>query len=339
MLKRSHLKKKIVCIGGGTGVSTVIKALKGKADLAAILAMFDNGCSTGQIRREFGLPPMGDLRQCLIAFAEDQRLVPFLKYRFEKGFLKGHNLGNILLAAGASAGGCEKALEDIGKILEIKGKIFPVTLDNSDIEVLLDNGKIVKGEEEIVNCPDLSRVGFRDIYLTPRAQADPKALAAVKKADIIIIGPGKFYTSLMPNFLVEGMAEAVRGSKAKKILICNLMTQPGNTDGFTVEKFTEETERFLGGKDPIDRVVFNNKKPPEGILKKVSKIFKGSDFVEYGPGILKNKKFVGADLLDERLQEINPADILAKGVNKRTMVVHDIKKLSKILLKIANSRF
>jgi uncharacterized cofD-like protein len=281
---------------------------------------------------------MGDLRQCLIAFAEDQRLVPFLKYRFDKSFLKGHNLGNILLAAAASADGCEKALEDIGKMLGVKGKILPVTLDNSDIEVLLDNGKIVKGEEEIVNCPDLSRVGFKDIYLTPKAQANPKALAAIKKADVIIIGPGKFYTSLMSNFLVEGMADAVRDSKAKKVFICNLMTQPGNTDGFTVEKFVEEAEIFLGGKNSIDRVIFNNKKLPEKILRQVLKIFQGSELVGYGPGILKNKKFIGADLLDENLQEINSADILAKGVNKRTMIVHDIKKLSKILSKIADGR-
>ncbi|MFA5747059.1 MAG: gluconeogenesis factor YvcK family protein [Candidatus Paceibacterota bacterium] len=337
MPEKPRLKKKVVCIGGGTGVSTVIKALKGKTDLTAVVAMFDNGCSTGQIRREFGLPPMGDLRQCLIALAEDQELVPFLKYRFEKGFLKGHNLGNILLAAAAIKDGCEISLEKIGKILKINGKILPVTLDNSDIEVLLDNGKIVKGEEEIVNCPNLSKVGFKDIYLSPRVQANPKAVAAIKKADVIIIGPGKFYTSLMPNFLVEGMADAVRNSKAKRIFICNLMTQPGNTDGFTVEKFTEEAEIFLGGKDSIDRVIFNNKKPAAGILKQVSKIFKGSEFVGYGPDILKNKKFAGADLLDENLQEINPADILAIGVNKRTMVVHDPKKFSKILSRIIRS--
>lgn len=331
MPAKTFVKKKVVCIGGGTGVSAVINALKGKYDLSAVVAMFDNGCSTGQLRREFNLPPMGDLRQCLISLAKGKEIVSLMRYRFEKGFLKGHSLGNILLTAAAmQEKGIEKGLEKLEDILETGRKIFPVTTANSNLAVVLKNGRTIKGEEEIVNCPEISKAGIKKIFLFPKAKANSKALAEIKKADFIIIGPGKFYTSLIPNFLVEGMAEAVERSKAKKILICNLMTQPGNTDDFTVEKFLSETEKY-SGKNSIDHVIFNTKKLPLKALSQVSKIFPGSKFVGYGPEILKEKKFVGADLLDEKLQKLNPSDVLAKGANKRTMVIHDQKKMAKKL--------
>lgn len=337
MPQKSSLKKKIVCIGGGTGVSAVVRALKGKADLTAVLSMFDNGGSTGQIRREFGLPPMGDIRQCLIAFAENRDLAPFLAYRFEKGFLKGHNLGNILLAAAANKDGCEKAVESFEKMLATRGKVLPVTLDNSDLVASLKDRRTVIGEEEIVNCPEISDK-LEKLHLSPKAKANPKAIAAIKKADFIVIGPGKFYTSLMPNFLVDGIAEAVRKSKAKKILICNLMTQPGNTDGFTAEKFLAETEKFLGKEGAIDRVVFNTKELSEEVLKEVSRNFPGAGFVGYDSASLKDRRFMGADLLAGELQKLNPADNLVKGANQRTMVVHDQKKLSGILLKVVKNK-
>lgn len=337
MPAKTFVKKKVVCIGGGTGTSVVINALNGKYDLSAVVAMFDNGCSTGQLRREFNLPPMGDLRQCLIALAKKKEIASLMRYRFEKGFLKGHSLGNILLTAAALEGkGMEKGLEKMEDILETGRKIFSATLANSNLAVVLKNGRTVKGEEEIVNCPEISKKGIKKIFLFPKAKANPKALAEIKKADFIIIGPGKFYTSLIPNFLAEGLAEAARESKAKKILICNLMTQPGNTDDFTAEKFLSETEKYLG-EGSIDYIVFNTKKPPSKALSQASKIFSGSKFVGYGPEILKEKKFIGAGLLAEKLQKLNPADILAKGVNRRTMIVHDQKKLAKTLSKIIES--
>jgi len=334
MPAKTLVKKKVVCIGGGTGVSAVINALNGKYDLSAVVSMFDNGCSTGQLRQEFNLPPMGDLRQCLVSLAKGKKLSSLIGYRFEKGFLKGHSLGNILLAAAAiQEKGMEKGLEKIEDILGIGRKIFPVTTVNSNLTVVLKNGRMVKGEEEIVNCLELAKVGIKKISLLPKTKANPEALAEIKKADVIIIGPGKFYTSLIPNFLVEGFAEAVRRSKAKKILICNLMTQPGNTDYFTVEKFLKEMEKYLG-EGSIDRVVFNTAKIPPKTLSQALKIFPGAKFVEYGPEILKEKKFIGVDLLSENLQKLNPADILAKGANQRAIIVHDPKKMAKVIAKI-----
>ena len=334
MPAKTFIKKKVVCIGGGTGTSVVINALNDKYDLSVVVAMFDNGCSTSQLRREFNLPPMGDLRQCLISLAKKKEIIPLMRYRFEKGFLKGHSLGNILLTAAAIEGkGMEQGLEKMEDILEIGRKIFPVTLANSNLAVLLKNGRIIKGEEEIVNCPEISKVGIKKIFLFPRAKANPKALAEIKKANFIIIGPGKFYTSLISNFLAEGFAEAIKESKAKKILICNLMTQPGNTDDFTIEKFLSETEKYLG-KNSIDYAIFNTQKFPSKALSQVLKIFPGSKLVGYDSEALKEKKFIGVDLLDEKLQELNPADVLPKGVNKRTIVVHDPKKLAKVLTEI-----
>ncbi|MDD4875157.1 MAG: YvcK family protein [Candidatus Pacebacteria bacterium] len=336
MPAKTFVKKRIVCIGGGTGTSAVINALKGKADLCAVLAMFDNGGSAGQIKKELGLLPMGDLRQCLIAFAENRDLASFLKYRFEKGFLKGHNLGNIILAAGAEKDGYEKTLEGWGKILGAKGKVIPATLDKAELEAVLQNKKTVKGEEEIVNCPEISGK-LEKLQLSAKAKANPKAIIAIKKADFIIIGPGKFYTSIMPIFLTEGIAGAVQKSKAKKIFICNLMTQPGNTDNFTVEKFLTETEKFLGKEGIIDKIIFNTKILPKETLKTVLKNFPGAGFVGYEPSIFKDRKFIGADLLSEEIQKLNPADMLVKGMNQRTIVIHSQKKLAKVLQKILKS--
>lgn len=335
MHSKPHLKKKVVCLGGGTGASMVIRALEGQSDLSAVVSMFDNGGSTGYLRRELDLPPVGDLRQCLIALTQKKELAALLKHRFGKGFLRGHNSGNILFAAAIEERGFEKGLKCLERIFEISGKIIPVSLDNSSLMAILENGKTIKGEEEIVNCRDISKIGLKKLYLSPAAKANPKALAEIKKADFVIIGPGKFYTSLVSNLLVEGIAEGLERSKAKKILVCNIMTQPGNTDGFTVEKFLSETEKYIG-QGVVDHIVFNTKKLSPQMSKQVKKIFVGAEFVGYDKAILKDKKFVGADLLGLELKPLNPSDILIKGVNQRTMVGHDPKKLARVLSKIIN---
>ncbi|MFA7152112.1 MAG: 2-phospho-L-lactate transferase CofD family protein, partial [Candidatus Paceibacterota bacterium] len=175
MHSKPYLKKKIVCLGGGTGASMVIRALESKADLSAVVSMFDNGGSTGYLRRELDLPPVGDLRQCLISLTQKKELASLLKHRFSKGFLRGHNLGNILFAAAIEERGFEKGLEYLEKIFEISGKIIPASLDNSNLMAILENGKAIKGEEEIVNCRDISKIGLKKLYLSPAAKANPKA--------------------------------------------------------------------------------------------------------------------------------------------------------------------
>jgi len=341
-------KKKIVCLGGGTGVSVVLSGLKKyPIDLTAIVTMFDSGGSSGKLRKELGISPLGDVRQCLVALSNENNLTNLFHYRFGRSTLKGHNFGNLLIAAAIGAtGNLEGAIEKITKILNIKGKVVPVTLERADIIALLKNNKKIKKEEEIINCPYLSKIGVKKLFLTPEVKANSKAISAIKKANLIIIAPGKFYTSILPIFLVKGISEAVRKSRAKKVFVCNLMTQVGNTDGFGVEDFLTILEEYLG-KDVIDYVVFNTGKLSTNQVKEVRKVFPGADFIkypseakgederkfiDYDKSLLKKQKFIGADVIDRQIRKINPADTLVKGANQRTMVLHDSQKLAKILL-------
>ena len=327
--------KKIVVIGGGIGSSVVLSGLKKfPLELSVVLTMFDSGGSSGKLRKELGVMPCGDIRQCLVILSHKSNLTKFLHYRFEKGALKGHNLGNLLIAGiEKMAGNLETAIDIIGKILNIKGRIIPVTLENANIEVLLNNNQLIKGEENIINCQQLSKIGIKKLFLKPRVKANPKAILAIKNADLIIIAPGKFYTSILPNFLVKGVKESLRNSKAKKIFICNLMTQTNNTDNFSVQDFLIILEKYLG-KNVIDYVIFNTGRLPQDLFKKVKKVFPRGDFIKYDKNLLKNKNFIGADIIDRRLQLLNPADILVKKENRRTMVLHDPNKLAKIIVKL-----
>ena len=328
--------KKIVVIGGGIGSSVVLSGLKKfPLDLNVILTMFDSGGSSGKLRKELGVMPGGDVRQCLVALANKSNLTKFLHYRFEKGTLKGHSLGNLLIAGiEKMAGNLETAIDIIGKILNIEGKIIPVVLENSEIKALLNNKKLITGEENIINCQYLSKVGIKKLFLEPQVKANPKAILAIKNADLIIIAPGKFYTSILPNFLVKGVKESLRNSKAKKIFICSLMTQTGNTDNFSVQDFLNTLEKHLG-KNVIDYVIFNTGMLPPHLLKKVKKVFPKGDFVKYNKILLKNKNFIGADVIDRNIRKLNPADILVKGANKRTLILHEPNKLAKIILKLS----
>ncbi len=327
--------KNIVVIGGGIGSSVVLSGLKKYPfNLNAIVTMFDSGGSSGKLRKELNVLPCGDIRQCLVALANESNLTKFLHYRFGKGTLKGQNLGNLLIAGiGQMAGSLERAVDIMGKLLNIKGRIIPVTLNNADIEVLLNNKKRIKGEENIINCGYLSKIGIKKLYLNPQVKANPKAISIIKNADCIIIAPGKFYTSILPNFLVKGIKTAFRSSRAKKVFICNLMTQGGNTDNFSVQDFLTVLEKYLG-KNSVDYVIFNTGKLPKALFKKIKKVFPKGDFVKYDKNLLKNKNYIGADILDRRLQPLNPSDILVKKENRRTMVLHDSNKLAKIIVNL-----
>ena len=327
--------KKIVCFGGGTGVSIVLSGLKKyPTDLTAIVTMFDSGGSSGKLRKELGILPLGDVRQCLVALYNESNLARFFHYRFEKGTLKGHNFGNLLIAAAIGVtGGLNKAIEKIAKILNIKDKVIPVTLEEADIIAILKNNKKIREEEKIINYPYLSKIGVKKLFLAPKVKANPKAILAIKNADLIIIAPGKFYTSIIPIFLVNGISEAVRESQAKKVFVCNLMTQVGNTDGFSVENFLTILEKYLS-KDVIDYIIFNTGKLSANQVKEVRKVFPKADFITYDKSLLTKKNFIGADVIDRNIRKINPVDILVKGANKRTMILHDSKKLAKILLNL-----
>lgn len=327
--------KKVVCLGGGTGVSVVLSGLKKyPIDLTAVVTMFDSGGSSGKLRKELGILPLGDVRQCLVVLSAENNLAPLFYYRFGKGGLRGHNLGNLLIAAAIEAtGSLDRAVDKIAKILNLKGRVIPVTLERADIVAILKNNKKIKEEEKIINCPYLSRVGVKKLFLEPKVKANPKAISAIKKADLIVIAPGKFYTSILPIFLVRGILEAIRKSPAKKIFISNLMTQIDNTDGFSVEDFLIILEKYLG-KSVIDYVIFNTGKLSTDQVKEVRRVFPKADFIDYDKSLLTKTNFIGADVIDRQIQKLNPADILVKGANKRTMILHHPGKLAKIILSL-----
>jgi uncharacterized cofD-like protein len=329
-------KKKIVCLGGGTGVSMILSGLADSpCELNAIVTMFDDGGSSGRIAKEFRTLPPGDIRQCLIATSRDKDAVSDFRYRFEEGFLKGHNFGNLLILKSVSQAGGDwnKAIEKLRRKLNVKVKIYPVTLERARIKAVLNNNKEIIGEENIINSRNISRIGFKRLYLKPRARANPRAISAIRRADLITIGPGKFYTSVISNLLVKGIPEAIRHSKGKKVFICNLMTQEGNTDNFKVKDFVEITEKYLG-KDLIDYVMFNTGKLKSELMKKVKKIFPKINLVKYDKNLLKEKGFIGKNFLDMRIRRLDPADVLVKGTNQRTIAFHDSKKLAKTILNL-----
>jgi len=332
--------KKIVCLGGGTGVSVVLSGLKKyPLDLTAIVTMFDSGGSSGKLRKELGILPLGDIRRCLVALSNETDLTNLFHYRFGKGTLKGHNFGNLLIAAATEAtGGLKGAIDKISKILNIKDKVVPVTLDRADIIAILKNNKKIKEEEKIINCPYLSKVGVKKLFLKPEVKANPKAISAIQNADLIIITPGKFYTSIIPIFLVKGISAAIRKSRAKKVFVCNLMTQVGNTDGFSVIDFLTILEKYLG-KDIIDYFIFNTGKLSVNQVKEVREVFPKADFIKYDKGLLKRKNFIGVDVIDRQIRKLNPADILVKGANKRTMILHEPNKLAKVIINLCKRQF
>ena len=327
--------KKIVCLGGGTGVSVVLSGLKKyPLDLTAIATTFDSGGSSGKLKKELGILPPGDVRQCLVALSNETNLINLFHYRFGKGTLKGHNFGNLLIAAATeSAGSLNKAIDKISKILNIQGKIVPVTLERADIIATLKNNKKIKEEEKIINCPYLSKVGVKKLFLKPEVKANPQAISVIENTDLIIIAPGKFYTSIIPIFLVKGISAAIRKSRAKKVFVCNLMTQVGNTDDFSVVDFLTTLEKYLG-KDVIDYVVFNTGKLSVNQVQEIRKVFPKADFIKYDKSLFKRKNFIGVDVIDRQIRKLNPADVLVKGANKRTMILHQPNKLAKVIINL-----
>ena len=225
-------KKKVVVLGGGTGTFTILSGLKKYPfELTAIVAMSDNGGSTGVLRDELGVLPPGDVRQCLVALSRSDKLMrDLMNYRFENGGLKGLSFGNLLLSALEKVtGSFDSAVEKASEILRLDGRVIPATLD--EVHLMAQVGtRIVRGEEKI----QMTKLNgsLRRLWLEPEGRANPKALKAIREADAIIIGPGNLYASLIPNLLVAGIPEAIKKSKAKKIFICSLMTKVEHTKNF-----------------------------------------------------------------------------------------------------------
>ena len=321
--------KKIVVIGGGTGSFTVLTGLKNfEVDLSAIVSMADDGGSTGILRDELGVLPPGDVRQCLVALSNSSRLMrSMMNYRFENGGLGGHNFGNIFLSTLEKVtGSFEKAIEEAGKILSIKGKVLPVTTNPVRLHMMLDNDKLLLGEREILLSKE-SLIGFKNIYLEPFPKANPHALDEIMNADLIVFGPGGLYTSLIPNLLVEGVSKALRETKAKKVFILNLMNKRVQTPGFRASNYLSEIKRFIG-KDVFDFILLNNRKPASELIAVYSL---ESEFVENDIGT--DARVTATDLISNEKSEYSKGDAIS---STRALIRHDPKKIAEEIIKILN---
>ena len=318
--------KKVVVIGGGTGNFTVLSGLKKfDVDLSAIVSMADDGGSTGILRDELGVLPPGDVRQCLVALSDSGRLMrDLMNYRFENGGLGGHSFGNLLLSALEKVtGSFERAVEEVGKILSIKGKVIPVTTNQVRLKMILNNGKMLQGEGEIYVSSEID-AGYRSLYLEPFPKADQHAIDEIMNADLIVLGPGGLYTTLIPNLLVDGICKALRDSQATKVFIVNLMNKKGQTSNFKTSTYLNEIKHFLG-RDIFDYILVNNRHPPNELLE----IYQQEAVLVEND--LNDGRVIGSDLLGDAQTNYAQSDVLARH---RAFIRHDPDKLARELMKI-----
>lgn len=321
--------KNIVTIGGGTGSYTVLSGLKNLPDvsLTALVSMADDGGSTGVLMDELGVLPAGDVRQCLVALSEHSDVVrELMKYRFNEGTLKGHNFGNIFLAAlekvsGSFVDGVEVASE----ILKIKGVVIPVTSNVAKLCILLSDGKLIEGEDKI-NHSELQEVGIDKIFYKDSVSLNEHAKIALDKADYIILGPGNYYCSLIPNLIVTGFKEAISASKAKIILPINLTNKHGHTKDWKVSDYVSDIERYIG--KPVDIILMNNE-PPSLEQTEVYKLQEGDGVLVMDD--MEDERIMREPLLSHALVKFDKSD---KVSSARSFIRHDSSKLAECVKKI-----
>lgn len=322
---------KAVVLGGGTGTFTVLSGLKHYVNaITAVVNMVDDGGSTGVLRDELGVLPPGDVRQCLVALSSSPEIVRELfNYRFPQGAFGGHSFGNLFLTALEKiTGSFSEAVHTAEEILHIQGKVIPVTTDNVHLCLKLKNGTVIEGQNSVDQS--FFDVGDKpELFLKPAAKLNRHADTALRTADVIVLGPGNMYSSLVPTLMVDGVADALRESKAKKMYVCNLVTKPGQTDGFFVHDFVNEIERYIG-ENVLDYVVYNTKKPHKELLEKYAR--EGEYAVEFDSEVMQGKFYraAGAELLADGIYQQNPDDTLLH----RTLIRHDSEKLARLLFKL-----
>jgi len=249
---------RVVAVGGGTGLAALLRGLKTHtSNLTAVVTMADDGGSSGLLRRDMGMPPPGDLRNCLVALADDDSMMSRLfKYRFpEGGGLQGHSFGNLFITALAEVtGDFDHAVREATRVLKVRGRVLPSTLDDVVLHAQLEDGGHVSGQSTITAAERLPR----RVWLTPEApRAVPQAVAAFARADLVVLGPGSLYTSIIPNLLVPEVRDALCATKACVVYVCNVMTQPGETDGYTAADHLAALHRH-GLAGVVDIMVVND---------------------------------------------------------------------------------
>ena len=262
---------KIVAVGGGTGLSTMLRGLKKYTkNLTAIVTVADDGGGSGMLRQDLGMPPPGDIRHCMEALANTEPIMErLLTYRFTEGSLAGQSFGNLILAAlNGITGSFEEAVAQMSHVLAITGRVIPVTSADVQLEAFFENGASVVGESKIYACKKEQDCRIHHVRLIPeRPKATPAALEAIGEADLILLGPGSLYTSVIPNLLVDGVSDAIRASGAMKVYVSNIMTQEGETEGYTLGDHLAALAAH-GGPGLVDLVLANSRPLPERTLKR-----------------------------------------------------------------------
>lgn len=325
-----------MCIGGGTGTFVALKGLKEyPLELSAIVTMADSGGSNKRIRDEFGLLPTSDIRQCFVALSDEKGGAGLLRklfmYRFEKGEgIRGMTMGNLFMAALADIlGSQEEAIRQTRKVLLIKGRVIPVSYTNTNLSARYEDGHVVD-EEHLIDEPQHDgRLKIKEVFLKPQAHANPEALEAIDKADLIVLGPGDLYTSLVPNILVSGIPEALAASKATIVYILNLMTKFGQTFQYSARDHLATLEKYIGSS--IDCVLINNGSVPKRALD----VYAKSNEVPVEDNIMNENsyKLYHADLVTHHMITKSKSDALV-----RSLIRHDSTKLAAALIHILNVR-
>ena len=323
--------KKIVTIGGGTGSFMLLSGLrKYPVALSAVVSMTDDGGSTGVLRDELGVLPPGDVRQCLAALSDSPEIFrKLINYRFEEGGLAGHSFGNLFLSALEKVtGNFSEAVREASRILNVKGEVIPVIVSDTNLFLQLKNGKLLRGENEVNQNMKVEQIGVNRIFLDPKPRANPLAVERLLEADLIIIGPGNHYCSVIPNLLVPGIPEAIRESQAKVVYNGNLVSKRWHTDEFTLEDYVEAIDRLLGG-SRIDYATYNTRLPSEDLLMKYA-------HESVLTGRRSGRRTIGdrctvieGDFLDARPVKYSRADKIAAT---RAFIRHDTEKLSRVLM-------
>jgi len=315
-------RPKVVVIGGGTGIFSVLSGLKDyPVDLSAVVSMADSGGSTGRLREEFGVLPPGDIRMALVALSEPrQTLAQLFTYRFAGQSLN-HSFGNLFLVALADIkGGFANGIHEATRILGAKGRVFPVTLDNVHLRAKLENDQVIEGEANI-DCPKHDgSLRIEQLYYDKPCRVNPEAAQVIREADLVVIGPGDLFSSIIPNLIVPGIKESLAESKAQKLYFCNLMTKFGETNDFRGEDFVWELEKYLKP-NIFDWIIFNNHLPDRERVKKYEK--ENSKVVEYSIEALKNHQ---ARILEKDL------------IRSSGYIRHDFDKVAQAVLEVIQSQ-
>ena len=305
---------RVVAIGGGTGLAALLSGFKSRtSNLTAVVTMADDGGSSGALRRDMGMPPPGDLRSCLVALADDESLMSQLfQYRFpDSGGLHGHSFGNLFMAALAEVtGDFEAAVQESTRVLKVRGRVLPSTLEDVMLHAQLEGGARVSGESTITAADHLPR----RVWLTPdTARALPQVIAAMTSADLVVLGPGSLYTSVIPNLLIPDVRDALMETRAPVVYVCNVMTQPGETDGYSAGDHLDALRRH-GMRGVIDVVLVNESPVSDDVV---------ANYERFGA------RPVAID--DQRIRQMGVRVVSASVAAESGVVRHDPERLAQAL--------